>query len=875
MRKFLIPGALILLIALSFIAIFDLVPLGFQTERKSVFSAVPADAAFIIKYNNTPKTLEKFEALPYWKVMKHIDLVHKVNEGFDLLDTLLANNDQQQIYTQAQVLFSAHLIKATDFDFLHLISPKQTIDLEEMIQLAGFSAEKRTYEQIEIFDIPIDDNGATYTCAYPNGIFMGSLTPFLVEAAILNMNSEKSLINDPDFQQVNKLAGDHFDATIFINFTYLSRFSSIYVSQPGNPFFQLIKELKGWAELDIVLDKQGVVFNGYSLSSPYLQQFNYPVPKESRIFSVLPYNTAFFHYTGIHDSVNFFERSIPSAELEDQLIEKHLLPWIDNEWAYVITEPYDTSYASEQFALVKCQDSVQARIALSSLKDPFFEPQTYRNIEIRKLKELPKASIVFGRFFRNLKSPYYVVLEDYVLFANSLANLKIYIELVLGQQTLHKDIKYLAFSENLASASNLYFYFNTPRMLQVLKANASAGFRDALATNFNHYKKLNPIAFQFSGYKNLFYTNGYVNFSSKVENRTALLWKTTLDTTLLLRPQIVTNHRNMQHEILVQDASHNLYLISKSGDILWKRKVDGPIMGKVYQMDYYKNNKLQYLFNTPKRVHLVDRNGRNVAHFPIKLPAEASAGLALFDYDKRKKYRFFVPTVNRQLYGYEWSGKPLPGWSPKKNMGLIRFPLQHVAVKGKDYILAVNESGKIFIFNRRGDLRGDPIKLSVPLNNPFHFDPGRNLFISTDTTGGLIELSVDGKINQSVLGSYPNGHYFETADVAGDPAFEYIFIEENRMHITSQDGNRLSSYTFPGNIDLPICLNEIPGNSKTAVGVVQRSSANLFLFDAGGNLYPDFPLEGTTPFVVHNLYKDNRSILIVGNRHQVYAYRLR
>ena len=49
--------------------------------------------------------------------------------------------------------------------------------------------------------------------------------------------------------------------------------------------------------------------------------------------------------------------------------------------------------------------------------------------------------------------------------------------------------------------------------------------------------------------------------------------------------------------------------------------------GDVHQIDLYKNGKLQLLFNTQSKLHLIDRNGNNVEQFPIGLVAKATNGL--------------------------------------------------------------------------------------------------------------------------------------------------------------------------------------------------------------------------------------------------------
>ena len=62
-------------------------------------------------------------------------------------------------------------------------------------------------------------------------------------------------------------------------------------------------------------------------------------------------------------------------------------------------------------------------------------------------------------------------------------------------------------------------------------------------------------------------------------------------------------------------------------------------MGTVSQIDYYKNGKLQLLFNTENQLYMIDRLGNFVTNYPIDLPTTTHLSHALFDYDNNKKYR--------------------------------------------------------------------------------------------------------------------------------------------------------------------------------------------------------------------------------------------
>ena len=76
-----------------------------------------------------------------------------------------------------------------------------------------------------------------------------------------------------------------------------------------------------------------------------------------------------------------------------------------------------------------------------------------------------------------------------------------------------------------------------------------------------------------------------------------------LDADVLMPPQFVSNHITNEKEIAVQDINNNLYLIASNGNILWKKQLNGAILGKIEQVDMYKNGKLQLAFTTKNHLY--------------------------------------------------------------------------------------------------------------------------------------------------------------------------------------------------------------------------------------------------------------------------------
>lgn len=181
-------------------------------------------------------------------------------------------------------------------------------------------------------------------------------------------------------------------------------------------------------------------------------------------------------------------------------------------------------------------------------------------------------------------------------------------------------------------------------------------------------------------------------------------WRSKLKGTPVVGPYKVINHNNKATEWIVQDSKSVLYLFANNGNKLWEASVDGRITSDIVQVDRYKNGKLQYLFSTPTKIYLVDRNGVMVSSYPVRLASNCNVGITVCDYDKNKNYRVFVPRADRKIELYGIDGKRVSGWTTPRLNSKIVSRVEHFRVSGKDYIVVADQK-KLYMYDRRGNVR--------------------------------------------------------------------------------------------------------------------------------------------------------------------------
>ena len=379
-------------------------------------------------------------------------------------------------------------------------------------------------------------------------------------------------------------------------------------------------------------------------------------------------------------------------------------------------------------------------------------------------------------------------------------------------------------------------------------------------------RKFYALSWQFSNTNRLILNTLYLKFDPEIKEEPQTIWQTRLNGNILTQPLMVVNHNDPANkEVIVQDQTNNLHLINKEGVPLWNINLEEPILSDILQIDIYRNNKFQYLFNTRSKLYLIDRNGNPVKGFPAVLSSPATNGVAIVDYDNNKDYRFFVAGEDKQVYAYYKDGKPLKGWNNFTSDHPVEKPVRYIRAQNKDYLVFFDRY-KTYFLDRQGKER-------LVTNASFDHS-GNDLFIEenpkpailcTDKKGAVYRLFFDGNFEKLEPAKLSANHYFISTDMDGNGRNDFIFADGNQLLAFSETGVKL----FAKEMKKPISEKPevvVLGEKNKKIGVVSASENRVYLFHLNGSVYGGFPLQGNTHFCVGNLSKGNKFFnLLVGN----------
>jgi hypothetical protein len=898
LRKYLIPALAVLLILACAFFYFNLRQP--KSNTANALTGIPTDAAFVIEVNQLPgifKRLEESNIL--WEDLRVTRFFSSLGKDLRFLDSLLPRHSSfQQLGLENHSLYiSAHPGKTGSSYLFSYALP----DLRLQASLESMLTEKFSVAKGRgaVWAISTEDRSAVCYYAMAHGIAFFSPNEELVNRAVLQSGLTTGLLADKNFERVYVTAkAVKFDLRLFLHYPGVSRWAQPFLGKNQLAVLSSQQDFACWSVTDVTVKPKSLLMNGFTSFLPdssFLALFKDQQPQHPEALAVMPANTASFFYAGYSDFKTYYARFVR----QQSPVEKHLLDslsqrytidiagaltaWTENEIVSLFTEPPTgaSDLSENTFCIIRSSNPGQEELTLQALCDKACKTDNLKNDTVsygtHMIRHLPVRhilSLVYGSVYPVTEN-YFIREGNYFIFGNSVEGLKNYLHYTDHDHTLLQDSHFNEFSANLASSCNVFFYSNIARSRPLYESLASEALQQDIRKQGDLLIRFEAAAVQFSGQGDLFYQTAYLEENPIYKKETATLWESRLDTSFHLTPRLLLNHLTNTLDILVQDDANKVYLLSSTGKIIWTRQLPEKIISDVVQVDAFKNKKLQMLFNTRSGLYLIDRTGKDVEGFPVTLPAPATNGLTLLDYDHSLDYRILIATTAKHLLNYTIRGKQTEGWHTPETNDTVNAPILHAVSGRKDFLFLTDVQGNVLIFDRHGEKRMEmPAALPKHLHT-FRMEGGKDLahvqLIAADSLGNVTRITPDNKKEHLSFLSSSAKTEFLYQDMNGDQIPEFIFLSENQLHVFTADKSLLFSYLFSDSItQAPFYLQDAEGHGR--IGVVSDRKEEIYLFNESGKLPEGFPLRGTKAFVIGDLNRDNTMQLITGDGKNIYAY---
>ncbi len=843
MKKGIVIGILfVVLIGLGYAYYTTLVQ---GSEKLELAAALPNKTGVFLASEDLFEFYEKLSEKPYSNDFISTVGLTDVLPDIKLVDSLIGQISNSGIRLKdREAIVAFYPVEAGKMDQLYLVDLKKT-DQEQFraavkkLSSIGFTVGSRNYKGDLIQEVK-DSAGTVWYCSYTMGVLSVSHSAILIETALLHLQDRNGLYWEKSYQDLANSPSIDADVSLFVNYQELGGI----LPRGGEQESVLpvwMNSLASKSRLDLTFLKNGISINGYTqpLDGKLLDGKQHGVDGQIDLGYIMPLNVA--------------------AVLQSPIVPK---TWLSGTKAQGYTRSLDEKIEEEGFLVLPHNDKEEALKGLSVLIGN--DSSTAITNEIGTLTNGKKIAEVFDSEGVLNEEVFYAITEEFLLFCNTQKELNSWLKDVERGRVLSSDLRYNSFKEKLSATVQYSLYLDASQWEQVVQTWLGKGLEGAAKSA----AKFSPAALQFNYFNGSYLTSGRVGYMDEpIKADPVGLWQVNLEAAAMGKVHVVKTHLHKSKELLVQDSSSQLYLIDRGGSILWKKKLNAPILGGIRAIDYYKNGKLQYVFNTTDKLYIIDHNGNNVGNFPLKLPAKATNGVLVVNYDRNRNYRYFIACANGNIYGYYPDGKPLPGWDPKKRAGRIIHRMQHILVGGKDYIIAYNQEGDLFFFDRQGKKRVKPMLLKTLFPEPFSVTKSSSGFTMTniDTSGAIYTVNQAGKVNKTgsiVLDSLDLTDFFYS-DLLSADGNEYLTVTNRSFLLSNSKGEELSKLDLEETGDWKVTYVE--SAKEGSASIWNSTSSTIMTYDRATLTFLEDEVTSTIEPLVLDLLGDGQLYTITAD----------
>jgi hypothetical protein len=808
-----------------------LIILGCQPQKATTLTfldVLPSEAALIIKINNLSSFKSELKNNDYLQQWSQSAVYKNIEKKLEAL---------QYIQSDAAGVLSILPSQGQRNNYIYSMVYEPELVLSD--SLLESSIELVSYRNTDFKKFTLEE-GIFYSTQQFNFLFLSDSLE-LLHATLQELPNKKP---NSTLTSLYNTSIPEKSGTIFIN---TLKNNPVTRTVLKNDSLYPLSNFSEWISVDISSQQNLVQMSGVSTDQDSTQHFislfkntmpiisTTPMIAPGEADAVLSFSFSDQPIFAVNQA-NYMGTALPTTSLWEAVEEVGII--LKDDQKGIILNTYGDTAISEYLTTLKKSSS------------------EYQGMEIAALASNSFLNEAFPALVKDFNTGFYTILENAFIFTEDRAFLELIIRNLVSGTTFNKTAAYTSAKGSLAEESSILYIANASGIAKVINLYFSPEFsKDFQAAQLTDYL----LAFQMVADRSFYHVNGFVKKKSVEiqQNAVTPLFTVQLDANLATNPQFVTNHRTNKKEIVVQDVENNLYLISSEGKILWKKQLKGTIQGIIHQIDLYKNGRLQLAFTTNNQFLILDRNGVEVAPFSFTYPGANLNGLAVFDYENNKNYRFLV-TQGSNIYMYNGKGAIVDGFKYTKAESPVLTAPKHFRTGTKDYLVFKLENGSLEILNRIGKTR-------VAVNEQIEFSDNdvflyNNKFIVSDKAGTLFSIDPKGKIAKT--------RFNLNEDYGMDATTKTLsLMNDNELTIK---GNKttldLGVYTKPRIFYI---------YDKIYVSVTDIQTQRAYLFDSNAEPISNFPVFANSPIDLTDIDND-RSIEFVAKYedNSIIAYRM-
>lgn len=750
-----------------------------------------------------------------------------------------------------QLLLAVANSGADRYDVALLFEPGELSlgDLQDQLQLDSW--QNQNYSSTSFVESSTDS--ITWYLTELEGIWFLSTSRLLLEEAIRKAEQNEAPTQNEGLERLIESADKSTDLTLYIQY---EEYKSLWKKWFERSSLPNLEGIEGWMSLDVILENDRILFTGI------LNEQADGVPEVVQGTS----NHEFEEQNHIPASAAMWStKRVPASQLQlDMGSLKSIDAWYDDSQvcgAFFLPVERERQFLLPVF--FAGTDSRSARGLLPTSEGLEFSTQLFREVEIVQLNQPLNLSglVSLDRFDENCR--FFCVIDETVYFCNEDDALKRLINELQAGESLEKRFGSQPEEFFPTGDANRHIGFQNPGFAHIIQQFVNGLGMPSINTSEDKLKSIRSGGISILQRSQRTYVKGSLNSgeskSSPIQNN----WTISLESAIIAGPYSVKSHREGPTAFIVQDTNYTLYMVNLKGQVDWKVQLDGKILGQPFVVDRYQNDKYQYILNTAGSIYGIDRIGNPLAGFPVKLKTTATAGLAVFDYDKIRKYRILVPSGNTVL-NYDVEGNEVSGWMFEAMVDdIVRSPVM-IQSGQKDYICFQSKS-TMRLTSRTGKSRwGEDLRVDLFPGNQWWGQPTGNPnldgFTGLDGKGRLVHVFTNGTVDSSKV----EANWFRM--------FDDYAIRQSGNEIEFQMPKRTTTIKKQARWKF---IKPLVHKAQFFILALDTKNKELHLFDAAGDEIDGFPVYSEGNFTAGDFYRNGKlQIVTSGSSGSLIDYKI-
>lgn len=524
-----------------------------KSGNRNALSVIPNDAIYIIETNNLTKGWSAISGSKIWQNLMASPTFDEINAQAMSLDSIIkGNNTLDMLFSGRQMAVSAHMISDKDYDFVFAVDLKKISKISflknyirDIVGYYDLSFSKRDFEGVEIIELASLTSKDVISLCFIENVLVCSYSRLLVEKSILQKDLEFWAKNADVRFVTTEIRGSKL-FNLYLNFNQLNNYLQLYLSEPSALLVSMSNSLR-FSAFNVSFDDEMLQWEGYtSVNDSQPSYFNALAdvgPGKWEAYDIISDKAAVYISMSFKNQSDFFKKLKEVYKTEDTVnsqsyekiiskvekilkinINEDFFGWIGNEIAFVKLQPSSNAREEDAIAIIHASDITKAKDGMNKITRNVrkktlgllkFNDTEYKNYTIRYLEYGWFLKLLFGKLFSKFDKPYYIFLENYVVFSNSPSCLLDIIDDYNQGSTLARNTDFMKFISNFESKSNISAFVQMPKVYSHIYYYGKADKKEGIKKNKDIILSFDRIGFQLTSDDKMYKTKFYASFDEE------------------------------------------------------------------------------------------------------------------------------------------------------------------------------------------------------------------------------------------------------------------------------------------------------------------------------------------------------------------------